>query len=97
MTTFDPADAKVSLFRHLVNIDFWTADIDDDDKAAVEKAKLAAEDFAGMVIESLSVNPVGISESGALMCEIKPLKDQDLEDWIIRYAEGYEVSETLDG
>ena len=98
MTTFDPADAKVSIFNHLVNLDYWTASLPDDaSDDELEKAKIAAEDFAGMLIESLSMVPVGTSDAGGFLVEIKPLQDQALEDWIVAFAEGFEVSETLDG
>lgn len=97
MTTFDPADAKVSIFNHLVNLDYWTAALPEDaSDADLEKAKVDAEDFAGMLIDSLSMNPVGTSDAGDLLVSMMPLDDQALENWIVEYSEGFEVSEILD-
>lgn len=96
MTTFDPADARAKIFTHLTNVDYFTAVLPDESDATMTKFHQAAEDFAEMIMESLGMKVVGQGEEGVLV-EVRPLNPDALEDWLVSYAEQYEVSETLDG
>jgi len=97
MTTFDSPDARVSIFKHLTNLGYWTTNLpDEENEELMKEAHVQAEDFASMIVASLDINPIGISEDGALIVEMKPLDIDALEDWLVEYSEGFEVAETLD-
>lgn len=87
----------MKLIEHLTNLDLWTADLPEDvTKAQLEAARVTAEDFAEMVVDSLSLQIHDTVEPGTYAASLKILDGDDLENWIVDYANQFEVSESLD-
>lgn len=97
MTSFDQAEMRLKLIEHLTNLDLWTAALPDDaSQAQIDTARTTAEDFAEMIVESLSLQIHDEVEPGTYAASLKILGDDDLEEWIISYASQPEVAASLD-
>ena len=97
MTTFDKPSANLKILKHLTNVDLWTASLPEDATSQqIEQARIAAEDYAEMIFESLNVTVTGVTESGSIIAELTPLDDDALENFIVDFSAKFVVSEDLD-